>query len=192
MFLIIVIILTGSVSLFAEEMLYKNSFQTDPIGLLFGGFGANYEHRFNPKHALFIEGAISNAAQAEGYMFSLHYRFYKPPEKDAKFLFIKSDNGLGFKGFFVRHSEMDVVMTIEEDIGDVDYNFTYDTITLGLHLGKTYLWDSGFTMTYRFGYGYQIGDFEWVGNEPEDAGLIEMFYKFFSGFDFGLTVGYCF
>ncbi len=123
----------------------------------------------------------------------MHYRFYKEPYKGAKFLyFIKSDVGIGFKGFFVKKMDLEGILEIEENDIKTDYGYNFEAISIGVHFGKTYLWDSGVVLNYRIGYGFPIGKFSWLENEPKDANLIKNFYVFFAGFDGGLSLGYSF
>jgi len=175
-----------------DEMPYKNAIQTNPLGLLMGTYGANFEHRFNPKHGALIYGSILNKKESDGYILSLHYRYYNEPYSEAKFLCIKSDVGIGFKGIFVRKMDIDGIMNIEKDDVKIDYGFNYNAISLGAHFGKTYLWDSGVVLSYWIGYGFPFGDFSWSGAEPEEADLAEGIYTFFSGFEIDISLGYSF
>lgn len=198
LFIFLILTLSIAVSLPAQESSasdnasYRNSIQTNPIGFLVGSYGANFEHRFTPKHAILIEGGFSNSDEAEGYSLSLHYRYYKKPYKDAKFLFIKSDTGIPFRGIFIRKMDIEGKMKVVEDDVTTNYGYSYDAIHIGANFGKTYLWDSGITLCYRFGYGFPIDDFTWSGAEPPEADLLKGVYRVFSGFDFGLTIGYRF
>jgi hypothetical protein len=70
--------------------------------------------------------------------------------------------------------------------------FRYEACFVGVHLGKTYLWDSGFTASYRFGYGIPIGSFEWKDAKPGHGDVFDKFVKIASGLDFGLSFGYAF
>lgn len=188
----VILILSASLS-YSQEMPYKTSIQTNPLGIFTNSYGLTVEHNFYKNHGLLAEGFLANNTQIDGYMFSLHYRYYRAPEPNSKFLFfLKSDTGVGFYGIFFKTTEYSSEVEITEDDVKKKFNFDCKANYAGVNIGRNYYWDSGFSLSYRFGYGYPMADITWKGQKPEEYKAFELFYVFFSGFDFGMTVGYSF
>jgi hypothetical protein len=187
------VLLVGASAGAAEDMLYRHSVQANVAGLVFNRFGLSYEFRFTPKHALFIEagGAIFSREKEHGA--GLHYRLYGEPLQNARLLWIfKADNAIGFKGINIRWMKADGIYAKERNGQSMDYRYRYEASFVGVHFGKTYLWNSGFAASYRFGYGIPFGDFEWKDAKPGHGDIFDKFVKIASGLDFGLSFGYSF
>jgi len=190
-FLLALIIFSLAAS--AQEMYYQNSLQWSPLGVITKSYTLNFEHRFDAKNGVFAEGSIANSDQVDGYNFTLHYRRYKEPKLGAKYLFFTSKVGVGFLGFFIRNTDYSGMMEMQEDDEKVKYYFDYSGYYIGANFGKTCLWDSGFSLGYRFGYGFPImADIKWKNEGPLGKEFAESFYIIFSGLDFNMTIGYSF
>ena len=71
--------------------------------------------------------------------------------------------------------------------------FLYEASFIGAGIGQTYVWHSGFTISYWLGYGLPINaEFKWKDTVPADGDSWAKTYKNASGLDFGLTLGYSF
>jgi hypothetical protein len=80
--------------------------------------------------------------------------------------FLNADNALGFKGINIRQMKLDGIYAKAGDGQSAVYRYGYEAFFVGVRLGKTCFWDSGFMIGYRFGYGIPIGDFQWKDARP--------------------------
>ena len=171
-----------------EFLFYHHSFQFNIAGLAFERYGIAYELRLTPRHALFVQGGGSfpGISEEKEYGFGIHYKYFLHPVKDAKFLWLfKSAYRNTFLDLNARYMNLD---GIHEDA-----QFLYDSFFIGAGLGQTNVWKSGFTISYWVGYGPPIGaEFKWKDAVPEDGDSWAKTYKYSSGLDFGLSLGYSF
>ena len=171
-----------------DTCFYRHSFQLNVAGLAFERYGLAYEFRITPHHALFFQGGGSfpGISEEKEYGFGLHYRYFFRPVIDAKLLWLfKSAYRNTFADFNVRYMNLDGIHN--------DVKFLYEAYFIGVGIGQTYIWNSGFTVSYWLGYGPPIGaDFKWVGTPPADGDSWAKNYKIGSGLDFGLSLGYSF
>jgi hypothetical protein len=192
LFLALVSIVSSAVIASGEEMYYRNCFQTNPLSVITGSYMLNYEHKFSEKQGLFIEGSVSDSKQVEGYAASLHYRHYKEPKLNGKFLFFTSKVGIGYWGLFVRYTDTEGEIEVEEHDVKTPYPYTFDGYHFGANFGKNCLWDSGFSLSYRIGYGIPITNFKWTEGTPDGGDVTKVFTKVFSGLDVGVSMGWSF
>lgn len=171
-----------------DELFYRNSFQLNIAGLAFQRYGIAYELRLTPRHALFFQGGGSfpGITEEKEYGLGIHYRYFLQPVSDAKFIWLfKSAYRNTFLDFNVRNMNLD---GIHEDT-----QFLYESFFIGAGVGQTYVWHSGFTISYWLGYGPPIGaKFKWKDSVPVDGDSWAKNYKYASGLDFGLSIGYSF
>ncbi len=171
-----------------DTLFYHHFFQFNVAGLGFQRYGVAYEWRLTPRHALFFQGGGSFPAISEEkeYGLGIHYRYFLNPVGDAKFLgLFKSSSRTTFFDFNVRNMNLDGVHE--------DKQFLYESFFVGAGIGQTHVWNSGFTISYWLGYGPPIGaQFEWKDAVPEEEDSWAKTYKYTSGLDFGLTLGYSF
>ena len=171
-----------------DNLFYRHSFQFNIAGLAFERYGIAYELRLTPHHALFVQGggSLPGISEEKEYGFGVHYKYFLSPVKDAKFLWLfKSAYRNTFLDFNARYMNLD---GIHEDA-----QFLYDSFFIGAGIGQTYVWKSGFTISYWLGYGPPIGaEFKWKDAVPEDGDNWAKTYKYSSGLDFGLSLGYSF
>ncbi len=171
-----------------DELFYRHSLQLNIAGLAFERYGIAYELRLTPKHALFFQGGGSfpGISEEKEYGFGIHYKYFLPAQSDARFLgLFKAASRNTFLDLNVRYMNLD---GIHEDA-----DFRFDSFFIGPEIGQTYVWNSGFTISYWLGYGPPIGaDFKWKDAEPTDGDSWAKGYKYASGLDFGLSIGYSF
>lgn len=169
-------------------MFNRHSVQFNIAGLGFERYGIAYEIRLTPKHALFVQGGGSFPVICEEkeYGFGLHYKYFFQPVADAKFLWLfESAYKNTFLDINVRYMNLDGIHN--------DAECLYDAFFVGVGIGQTYVWKSGFTLSYWAGYGPPIGgEYTWKNTVPEDGEIWAKTYKNSSGLDFGLSVGYSF
>ena len=171
-----------------DLVFYRHSFQFNIAGLGFQRYGVAYEFRLTLRHALFFQGGGSfpGISEEKEYGLGIHYKYFLKPVSNARFVgLIKSAYRNTFLDFNVRNMKLD---GIHEDA-----QFLYESFFVGVGIGQTYVWHSGFTISYWLGYGPPIGaEFEWKGSKPENGDSWAKSYKYSSGLDFGLTLGYSF
>jgi hypothetical protein len=171
-----------------DSLFYRHSVQFNLAGLGFERWAIAYELRMTPRHAIFVQGGGSFPSNSEEkeYGFGLHYKYFLQPVRDAKFLWLfKSSYRNTFINLNVRYMNLDGIHNGSEAL--------YEAFFLGAGAGQTYIWNSGFTISYWLGYGPPIiGEYKWKNTVPEDGESWAKAYKWGSGLDFGLSLGYSF
>ena len=167
---------------------YRQSFQFNIAGLGFERYGIAYELRLTPRHALFVQGGGSFPVICEEkeYGFGLHYKYFLRPVSDAKFLWLfKTACRNTYLDLNVRYMNLDGIHN--------DVECLYESFFIGVGVGQTWVWNSGFMVSYWLGYGPPIGSkYIWKNTVPEDGDSWARSYKYSSGLDFGLSLGYSF
>jgi hypothetical protein len=173
----------------SNDTSYKpHSFQFNIAGLGFERWGMAYELRMTPQHALFIQGGGSFPfiSEEKEYGFGLHYKYFLQPVTDARFVWLfKSAYRNTFLDLNVRYMNLDGIHDGAE--------FLYEAFFIGVDVGQTFVWNSGFTISYWLGYGPPVNsEYKWKDNVPADGDSWAKTYKYTSGLDFGLSLGYSF
>ncbi len=186
--IVIVLAYTAVTAQSNDSLVYRHSLQFNVAGLGFERWGIAYELRMTPRHALFVQGGGSYPyiSEEKEYGFGLHYKYFLQPVRDAKFLWLfKSAYKNSFANLNIRYMNLDGIHNGAE--------FLYEAYFIGVGVGQTWVWNSGFTISYWLGYGPPIGaEFIWKDTVPEDGDSWAKMYKNGSGLDFGLTIGYSF
>ena len=171
-----------------DTLSYRHSFQFNIAGLGFERYGIAYEWRMTPKHALFMQGGGSFPVISEEkeYGFGLHYKYFLRPVRDARFLWLfKSACKNTFLDLNVRYMNLDGIPN--------DARYLYEAFFIGAGVGQTFVWNSGFTISYWLGYGPPIGGkYTWKNTVPSDGETWAKTYENTSGLDFGFSLGYSF
>jgi hypothetical protein len=185
---IIVMTYTGVNAQSTDTPFYRHSFQFNMAGLVFERYGIAYELRMTPRHALFFQGGGSLPVICEEveYGFGLHYKYFLQPVSDPKFLWLfKSAYRNTFLDLNVRYMNLDGIHEGAE--------YLYESFFTGAGIGQTWVWKSGFTISYWLGYGPPVGsEYKWKNTVPADGDSWAKTYKYSSGLDFGLSFGYSF
>jgi hypothetical protein len=167
---------------------YRHSIQFNIAGLGFERYGIAYEVRLTPQHAIFVQGGGSfpYISEEKEYGFGLHYKYFFRPKQEAKFLWLfKSAYRHSFLDLNARYMNLDGIHDGAECL--------YEAYFIGAGVGQTWVWNSGFTISYWLGYGPPIkGEYEWKDTVPENGETWAKTYKYSSGLDFGITLGYSF
>jgi hypothetical protein len=171
-----------------DALFYRHSFQFNVAGLCFERWGMAYELRLTPRHALFVQGGGSFPiiSEEKEYGFGLHYKYFLQPVKDGRFLWLfKSAYRNTFLDLNVRYMNLDGIHDGAE--------YLYEAFFIGAGVGQTFVWKSGFTISYWLGYGPPVsGEYKWKDAVPADGDSWPRTYKYTSGLDFGLSLGYSF
>ncbi len=188
--ILIVIALTAATGIAQsnDQPFYRHSIQFNVAGLVFERYGLAYELRITPRHALFMQGGGSfpSITEEKEYGFGLHYKYFFRQVNNPKLLWLfKSAYRSSYADLNVRYMNLDGIHK--------DAQFLYEAYFIGVGIGQTYVWNSGFTISYWLGYGPPVSSvYEWKDTVPEDGDSWANTYKFSSGLDFGLSVGYSF
>ena len=185
---VIVLTYTAVTAQSNDSLFYRHSFQTNIVGLAIERWGVAYELRLTPQHAIFVQGGGSfpYISEEKEYGFGLHYKYYLQAVKDAKFLWLfKSAYRNNFLDLNLRYMNLDGIHNGAESM--------YEAFFIGAGVGQTYVWGSGFTISYWLGYGPPIsGEYKWKNTVPEDGDSWAKMYKYSSGLDIGFSIGYSF
>ncbi|GEM_PF-1989316 len=171
-----------------DALFYRHFFQFNAAGLGFARWGIAYELRMTPRHALFVQGGGSFPfiSEEKEYGFGLHYKYFLRPVRDARFLWLfKSAYRNTFADLNIRYMNLDGIHN--------DAQCLYEAFFTGAGAGQTWVWNSGFTISYWLGYGPPVsGEYKWKNIVPADGDSWARTYKYSSGLDFGLSLGYSF
>ncbi len=160
-----------------------NAINVNPLGLVFGGLNASYEHLFGGRHGLMLQGGFIFKG---GYNVALHYRFH--------YFSKQKHNGLNspFWGPFVYFEESSTEARVEENGVRTDYDIDITYLKAGLNVGRRWVWGA-FTLVFRIGYGFPIiADFRWTPEENELTETVETLTKIIGGIDGELSIGFAF
>ena len=171
-----------------DTLCYRHSFQFNIAGLGFERWAMAYELRMTPRHALSVQGGGSFPfiSEEKEYGCGLHYKYFLRPVSDAKFLWLfKSAYRNSFADLNIRYMNLDGIHNGAQCL--------YKAFFIGAGVGQTWVWNSGFTISYWLGYGPPIsGEYKWKNTVPADGDSWARTYKYSSGLDFGLSLGYSF
>ncbi len=167
---------------------FTNAVNMCPLALAFGYFSANYEHLFTPAHGLVVRldyesvpGTFTDAnIEASGYAIVLNYRWHLA--KQLKSLYF---------GTYVRYREFNGTGQLE----GTDFDFTMPEFTLGLNVGKRWVWNNGFNINFALGYGFYKQDRNIDPSTPGISSAMDQFekdYEFSGPFLGEFSIGYAF
>ncbi len=172
----------------SKEKEFKNAINVCPGGVFFGIYSANYERLIKPHHGIMgridyehIPKTYSDAnINAHGKAVVLNYRYHINGKLESY-----------YAGAFARYS----MYKGKGSIDDEQFEFKIPEVTLGLNIGKRWIWNSGITLNLALGYGYMKSGKEIENSSPEAEAAIKVFekeYDFLSGFLGEFSVGYAF
>ncbi len=159
-----------------------------PGGIAFGIYSFNYEYLFNQSHGLvgrFDYESISDSysgdpIKANGLGFILNYRWHWSGTMES-----------GFLGSYVRFRTYDGTGT--SDLSEFDFNIS--ELTLGLNIGKRWVWNNGLNITFALGYGISTSSKKMSPSNTSVKSTLSTFedeYSFISPFLGELSIGYAF
>jgi hypothetical protein len=154
----------------------------------FERWGLAYEVRISPRHALSLcgGGSFPYISEEREYGLQLHYKYFMKPKNDSRFLWLfKSAYKNTFVDLNVRYMNLDGIHN--------DSEYLFSSTCIGVGIGQNWVWPNGFTVSYWLGYGPPIiSDYRWKSSIPDDGASWAKMYKWSSGLDFGLAIGYSF
>ncbi len=159
-----------------------------PGGVAFGFYSANVEHLFGENHGLVLRGDLETIPKtysdakidASGKAVILNYRYH-----------IGGGLNSFYAGAFARYRNIKGDGTLESGA----FDFKLPECTVGLNVGKRWIWKSGFTMNFALGYGYAYDELKVNNSSPAAIDAIDVFrddYAFMNGFLGEFSIGYAF
>ena len=159
-----------------------------PGGIAFGIYSANIEHLFGEHHGLVLRGdyevipkTYSDAhIDASGKALILNYRYHLAVGLNTCYV-----------GAFARYRKYKGDGILETGA----FDFKIPEYTLGLNVGRRWIWKSGFTMNFALGYGYAYDELKTSNSSQAALEAIDVFreeYDFLSGFLGEFSIGYAF
>jgi len=163
----------------------RHAIQINPVGILGGALGLNYEYRFMQRHAIFVEGSyvFPLFQNTKGYGADMQYRFRFHPQTRSNFV------GLFFKTAYAQS-------TIPVD--RTNYDFSYKCYAVGINYGWVKrLFKTKLDYEYHVGLGIPFSAFTWKNGRPDKIGTMqtstfEKIYKYTAALDAGLSFGLSF
>ncbi len=179
---------TGGISHTSSVEQFTNAVNMCPLALAFGYFSANYEHLFTPAHGLVVRldyesvpGTFTDAnIEASSYAVVLNYRWHVA--KQLKSLYF---------GTYVRYREFNGTGQLE----GTAFDFTMPEFTLGLNVGKRWVWNNGFNINFALGYGFYKQERNVDPSTPGISSAMDQFekdYEFSGPFLGEFSIGYAF
>jgi hypothetical protein len=137
---------------------FNHALNVCPIAPVFGVFSVNYEHRLHPSYGVVVrldyEAVPSTYSEADieasGAGVMLNVRRHLSPSMASMFV-----------GVYARHR----VFSGTGVLGAAALDTRLSEQTVGLNIGKRWVWDSGFNVTFGLGYGVST-----IGEETAPAG----------------------
>ena len=166
----------------------KTAINVCPGGVAFGFYSANIEHLFGENHGIVLRGDLETIPQtysdanidASGKAVILNYRYH-----------IGGGLNSFYAGAFARYRNIKGDGTLDSGT----FDFKLPECTVGLNVGKRWIWKSGFTLNFALGYGYAYDELK-VNNSSQAAiDAIDVFrddYAFMNGFLGEFSIGYAF
>jgi hypothetical protein len=138
-----------------------NSINANPLAIIWGDYGGNYEHLFGGRHGLLVEAAFSSGGNDEAsytsYGGALGYRFHWSGSQDSGFLGLNVGFGVGTGA-----------STVANSAGQpMTYDLSIRTLYATMDVGKRWQFDSGLNVTFRLGAGRALRTVSTTSNAPD-------------------------
>jgi hypothetical protein len=167
---------------------FKHAINMCPGGIAFGIYSINYAQLFGSNHVLVgrfdyedIPKTYTDAnIESSGVAFILNYRWHFSGKMNSTYL-----------GAYSRYRVYNGSGTLES----TTFDFEIDELTLGLNVGKRWVWNSGFNLNFALGYGFSFDNRE---IDPTNTSLESTVDNFESEYDFidpflgEFSIGYAF
>lgn len=168
--------------------IFNQAINMCPGGIAFGIYSVNIEYLLSQSHGLVFrldyesvsESYDGDAIKANGFAIILNYRWHWSGGLESPYL-----------GSYVRYRHYIGNGTS----GSTEFDYTMPELTLGLNIGKRWVWNSGFNINLAFGYGISTYSMETdPANAANEATLTKFVdeYTFFGPFLGEFSLGYAF
>lgn len=159
-----------------------------PGGIAFGFYSANVEHLFGENHGLVLRGDLETIPKtysdanidASGKAVILNYRYH-----------IGGGLNSFYGGAYARYRKVIGDGSLESG----NFDFKMPAYTVGLNVGKRWIWKSGLTLNFTLGYGFTHDKLNVNNSSQEALDAIDVFrddYDFNSSFMGEFSIGYAF
>jgi hypothetical protein len=159
-----------------------------PGGIAFGIYSFNYEYLFDNYNGVVArfdyesqaDSYKSGSIDATGMAFIINYRRHLSGELESLFI-----------GSYLRYR----VYSGDGNTGDTRFDFTMPEYTLGINVGKRWVWNNGFNITFALGYGISTSEVNSSVNSAAVKNTIDALkdeYAFLSPFMGEFSLGYAF
>jgi hypothetical protein len=164
-----------------------NSINFNPLGIVLGTIGGNYEHLFGQKHGIMIYGAFPAGfgfGTGSGVSVELQYRYH----------YFRKQNQIGlnspFWGPFVYYEKSEGEV---KDNNGTKYNVNIEYCKAGASWGRRWIWGNTFNLVFKIGYGLPLyAKYNWSPTTPDQVETIEAMTTALAGIDGELTIGFAF
>ena len=175
---------------------FNHAININPLGLALGAYGGNYELLLGQTHGIVLEAAYSSTkassgsddATVKGGGGGIQYRWHWSNAMQS-----------GFLGVFVRYSSATGTGVVTTTSGSITTKSNFDVsmsgTTIGLNIGKRWVWDNGINIAARIGYGYTNLNLSTTSSNTDVNKFIndlKPILQAVAGFDAELSVGYAF
>lgn len=187
--LLIVLVLATNTS-YAQEKneIKRHAINFCPGGIAFGIFSANYEYLITPKNGIVarvdyeaIPKTYTSAnIESNGKAFILNYRRHFSGEMNSF-----------YAGVYTRFR----VYKGEGNINSQEFDFKIPEVTVGLNVGKRWVFKSGFNINLSFGYGVSFQNKKLSIDNNEVSSSVDSWedsYDFIDPFLGEFSIGYSF
>ena len=172
----------------ASTKKFTRSINMCPGGIAFGVYSFNFEYLFNQTHGLvsrfdyesISESYSGDPVDVNGFALILNYRWHWSGAMES-----------GFLGSYVRYRTYIGSGTS----GSTKFDFTMPELTVGLNVGKRWVWNNGLNLTLAFGYGISTSTTDADPNTISIKSTINDFkddYTFLGPFLGEFSIGYAF
>ncbi|MCO6173421.1 DUF3575 domain-containing protein [Flavobacterium sp. NRK F10] len=159
-----------------------------PAGMAFGIFSANYEYLITPKNGIVVrldyeaipKTYTAATIESNGKAFILNYRRHFSGEMNSF-----------YAGAYTRYR----LYKGEGEINAQKFDFKIPEVTIGLNIGKRWVWKSGFNLNLAFGYGISFKDKKTSLNNMAVNTAVDSWedsYDFINPFLGEFSIGYSF
>lgn len=163
----------------ADQNAKKHAIVLNPLNLIGGGLSGSYEYICNEKTGILIDGC-SNFDDS----YSVQVAYLRHNEKNGK-----GGHWSPFWGPFVRYRAANISFEHEK----VDYSLDFESLNVGLMMGKGYRWGDSWKFGWRLGYGVPVyTDYDWGAVVHDDHDLYENWTTVLGGLEVGVSIGYVF
>lgn len=181
-----------------EQKIRKNAIDIQPLKLM-SGLTINYERLLGEKTGLFLEGSAylydPLGSDSHGFGTGVQFRFHRFNNPKQVGL---SSPYWGPTLYFEKSSGSAEVATangFSSSIEKVEFDLT--ALRVGISTGRRWIYDSGFNIDLRGGYGiFPLYNLSW--NDPKksiaesDKDKVKTLSKVLGGIDFGFSLGFAF
>ncbi len=165
---------------------FKHSISGNPFGLIYG-INLNYQSQLSKSSAIVAEdGVVAWHPEVKGFGIGGHYRHHYRTKSNHRGM------NSPFFGPFVSYES-----SSGEAKNDVTLKYSLNALKVGANVGRKWVWDTGFNITCRVGYGiFPVFSVDWDDHHnrisEDEKERVEDLAKGVGGIDGELSIGFAF